>query len=261
MSEPRTATGALRQDESDRAAVLRAVGLAPQFSWQRGWHIVWDAGSWLVLATDDPARLTQAQLVSAGSAAQLLVLAREAQGRATTVELLPDGEPGCVVALRDAGASPARRAQALLTGAVAPAGRPMEPSDVRHLNLAAEAFGCELLWQDASSPRQLTPGLRRVHATSDRRPLTTLVTHGDGRRDWLQAGRAAAQCALVARDLGLTLTFGVHPFNGWASREEIRQLWRLSGWPQLQFTLDAAPQADEVTPPAGAASVPTPRQA
>ena len=220
-------------------AVLRAVRLAPQFSWQRGWHIVYDGGDWLLLATDERARLTQAQAVSAGSATQLLVLAREAQGRRSTVDVLPRDDASCVVAVRDAGPGPARRAQQLLAQDAAAQDRPLSPDDVRHLNLAAEAFGCELLWQDDPGPRLLPPGLRRVRATGDRRPLTTVVTPGDGPRDWVQAGRAAAQCSLVAGELGLPVSFGVHPFSGWASREEVRRLWQLSGWPQLQFVVSA----------------------
>jgi len=242
MSELTTAARPARSEACDPARVLRAVSQAPQFSWQRGWHIVRDGEDWLVLGSDDDlGRLTQAQLVSAGSAAQLLLLAREAQGRASSVVLLPKEDPHCVVALHDAGPSPSGRAEQLLQPPTAVPGRTLAPSDVRHLNLTAEAFGCELLWQDGSTPRARTPGLRRVSATADRRPLTTLISRGDVGRDWLQAGRAAAQCSLVAKRLGLALGFGVHPFNSWAAREEVRQLWKLSGWPQLQFTIQEIP--------------------
>lgn len=234
------------------ARVLRAAALAPQFSWQRGWHVVNAGADWELHASDARAGLTQGQAVSAGSTAELLIVAREAEGRSSTLDVNPLNEEPCVLAVRDAGPAAAVRAHVLLAARDPDEPRELRPSDVRHLNLAAERYGCELLWQDQLGPRTTTPGLRRVHATADGRPLTTVVTPGDSPRDWVHAGRAAARCSLVARELGLTLVFGVHAFNGWATREEVRQLWHLSGWPQLQFSL-------EVPPSPGGASLATPR--
>lgn len=210
------------------------MSLAPQFSWEPGWQLDRDGDQLLI--TGATHSLTQAQIVSAGSAAELLVLGCEAEGRSATVEVLPDARPNCLLALHCKGSGPSARARTLLSpAAVEP--RALTPSDVRHLNLAAEAYGCELLWQDV---RVLTPGLQRVYATSDRRPLTTVVTRGDTPHDWVQAGRAAARCSLAARQLGLVLDFGVHAFTDVETREEVRRLWQLDGWPQVQFTLAAA---------------------
>ena len=217
--------------------VLRAAARAPQFSWQRGWQLLSRDDGWDLLALADRSGLTQSQLLSAGATAELLVLGREAAGRRSTVDVLPDLRPDVVLAVRDAGPCASARARELLAAQEPGHARLLQPSDVRHLNLAAESHRCELLWQDAVTARPLPPGLRRLLATADRRPLTTVVSPGDTPHDWVRAGRAVARCELTARALGIDVDHTVHALGGWGTRAEVRRLWGLEGWPQVQLVV------------------------
>jgi hypothetical protein len=221
--------------------VREAVAHGPQVSLQHDWRVVCDDDSWR-LVTDGVSRwLPQIQVVAAGAAAQEVVVALEAAGHRVQVLAFPTDRPHALAVVQRVGAGPRLRADQLLradlSGDLAAEPRPLLPSDLRHLSLAAEAFGVELLWQDdVTSPRLLNKA-QRVHARDVGRPLSTVVTRGDEPEDWFAAGRALAQCRLVASDLRLAVQLDPHALGRRRTREEVRAEWDLEGWPQAQFTI------------------------
>jgi hypothetical protein len=111
------------------------------------------------------------------------------------------------------------------------------PSELRQLNLAAEAFAVEVLWSSELASASGLLGLPRVRATDDQRPMATLVTHGDLPQDQIRAGRALAHVSLRAAALGLGTDVGLHVLSRRETRDELRRVWQMFEHPQVQFTL------------------------
>lgn len=220
---------------AEQGRVLDAVAQGPQLTLEHDWRVVRTADSWRVVTDDLSRLLPQTQVVAAGAAAQEVVVAVEASGHRVHVRAFPAELPHTVAVVQVLGPGPARRAQQLLRAAAEPGvPREVQPAELAHLSLAAEAFGCELLWQDDTHPHA---GLQRVHARDVTRPLSTVVTRGDEPADWFAAGRALAACALVASDLQLAVQLGPHALGRRQTREEVRDAWGLQGWPQAQLTV------------------------
>ena len=229
------------------ALVLDLVACAPQLTVDHDWEIVARDGTWWVMAATRGRSLPQTQVVAAGAAAQEVLLALESGGHHVALRAFPREDPRALAAVTVTGPGPGRRAAALLgaargssSSALVPP-HPLLPSDLTHLNLAAEAFGCELLWQYGVTDDRLLGRAQRLHAREVTRPLSTVVTRGDEPEDWFDAGRALAWCRLVAVDLGLSLQLGLHALGRRVTRQQVREEWDLAGWPQAQFVVQVRP--------------------
>lgn len=236
--------------------VLRAVRSAPQLTLERGWQLVRRPDAWAVLPAGDDVEPhhRQPHLLSCGSAVEHVVVALQAQGHRVEVQLFPPTEPTAVATVHVVGPGPATAVDHALRAACDPATRPpaqgigVRPSDLRELNLAVEAFGVEALWSSDLAARRELKGLQRVGAVDAPRPMVTLVTSGDDRHDWVQAGRALAHLLLKAATLGLTGRMEPHSLRLRSTREAVRTTWDLRQWPQVQLTLgpaDAAQRPEE----------------
>lgn len=229
------------------AQVLRAIARGPQLTLGHDWEIVLRGGIWWIVAATSGRSLPQTQVVAAGAAAQEAAIALESEGHRVLLRPFPDEDSRALAAVTVLGPGPARRATALLDAAghaVPSPPHPMRPSDLRHLNLAAEAFRCELLWQNDVINEQLLPHAQRLHARQVRRPLSTVVTVADEPENWFDAGRALAQCRLVAADLRYAVQLGPHALGRRVTREQVRDEWGLSGWPQAQFIVQVQERDD-----------------
>lgn len=221
------------------ATVLDAAARSPRFLLTRSWRLRACEDGWEVLVEEHRSALPQPVLVDVGAAVQRMVLAVEASGRRVQVRLLPPGDPHVVAVLRCGGPGPASPAAALLAAEPpypAPAPRELTASDLRRLNLTAEGFGCELLWQRDVAPTAVRRHAQRLPALGTATSLSTVVTRGDEPADWFAAGRAVAECELLAVALGLTVDQAPHALGHKEVRAEVRDTWRLAGWPQAQLT-------------------------
>jgi hypothetical protein len=230
-------TSSMQQTAPGLAEVLAAAARSPQLSLAEDWEVLRRRDAWWLRA-DAP--LPQGQVVTLGGTAQSIALCVQAHGRRAHVDLLPDEDEQALAVVRLLGPGPDQRARDLLAADSTPPGPPRRllPADLRHLALAAEAFGCELLWQrDAAAPRDLEHAAR-VPASDSALSLTSVVTPGDDVEDWLRAGQALVQCRLVALDLGFPVTLGPHALGHRETREEVRSLWQLDGWPQVELGLE-----------------------
>lgn len=230
--------------------VLDAVARGPQLTLAHDWQLVVRPGSWWILAATDARSLPQTQVVAAGAAAQEVALALESQGHRVLVRAFPQEDPRAVSVVTVLDGGPSRRAESLLAAArstAQPPPHPMLPSDLAHLNLAAEAFRCELLWQNDVINQQLLPHAQRVHARPVGRPLSTVVTRDDEPESWFDAGRALAQCGLVAADLQYAVQLGPHALGRRDTRQQVREEWGLSGWPQAQFVVQVRDDDESIS--------------
>ena len=226
--------------------LIAVAARSPQFSLAHDWELLRRDEAWWLRALGRPGALTQGQVVTIGGTAQTIALCVQAEGRRAEVELMPPEDDRSLAVVRPLGPGPDDRARALIGAGSLAAGPPrqLSPTDLRHLALAAEAFGCELLWQlDAATARDVEHA-SRVVATDSALSLTTVVTRQDTPVDWLRAGQALVQCRLVARDLGFSVTFGPHALGRRETREEVRSLWGLEHWPQVELGLDTRDQGD-----------------
>jgi hypothetical protein len=232
--------------------VHEAVARGPQLTLDHDWEIITRGDTWWVVAATGSRSLPQTQVVAAGAAAQEAAIALEAEGHRVLLRAFPPEEPRALAAVTVLGPGPGHRAAALLAAArtaVEPPPHPLRPSDLTHLNLAAEAFGCELLWQNDVINEQLLPHAQRLHARPVTRPLSTVVTCDDQPESWLAAGQALAQCGLIAADLHCTVQLGPHALGRRATRQQVRDEWELSGWPQAQFIVQVRADDDECSLP------------
>lgn len=228
-------------DQLDETAqVLWAVAQAPQVVADPQWCLDVGRDCWrLVSDSRSEARsLDQGTLVGAGSALEHAVLALEARRHKVAVELLPVSDEAVIASLVLVGEGPAPD---LVVSPGAPAHRDqLQPSDLRRLTLAAQAFAVEVLWSSDLTSVQGAGRLERVPAAPLPRPMATLVTHEDGPAAQVRAGRALAHVLLRAHALGLDARLEVHALGRRRTREELRRAWELSAYPQVQLTVGPA---------------------
>lgn len=235
--------GAETSQLDETAHLLWAVSHAPQVVLQPGWCLDVKRDCWqLVTESGKPAlRAPQFTLVGAGTALEHAVLALEARGHRVQVVVLPEQDPAVVATIEVLGAGPPRELAPLPGQPAVPVDGQVQPSDLRRLNLAAEAFGVEVLWSTHLTSSWGTAGLQRVRATAEPRPMATLISYDDDAAAQVNAGRALAHVLLRAAALGLEAHLGLHVLSQRETRDELRRLWGLAGHPQAQFTLGAVP--------------------
>jgi hypothetical protein len=230
----------LPQQLDETAQVLWAVAKAPQVVLDPTWCLDVGRDSWrLVSETGRPARaVDQGTLVGAGSALEHAVLALEGRHQRVSVTLLPPTDELAIAVVTLVGPGPAP--DLTVAAPTPPPSAQVQPSDLRRLNLAAEAFGVEVLWSSELTATWSTQALQRVEAadgTKQPRPMATLVTRDDSPASQVQAGRALAHLVLRAAALGLDAHLDVHALGHRATREQLRQAWALSAYPQVQLTV------------------------
>lgn len=231
-------------DLDEVAEVLQAVGNAPRVSLEPGWALDIQPDSWrIIVQGGDGARAASHQtLVGAGVGLEHLVIALEAHHHHVEVQELPVAEPAAAGNVRLVG--PGHPSSTLLQmqdlsqhpHAQAPV-RDVQPSDLRVLNLTAEAFAAEVMWSSDLESRRELRGQQRVHPVREPSPYATIVTPGDSPADWLHTGRALARLLLRASALGLEAHLELQVLGQAETRLELRSTWGLTGFPQAQFTL------------------------
>jgi len=209
------------QQLDETAQVLWAVAKAPQVVLEPTWCLDVGRDCWrLVSETGRPARtVDQGTLVGAGSALEHAVLALEGRHHRVTVTLLPTTDELAIASIALVGPGPTP--DLTVSSPAAPSSDEVRPSDLRRLNLAAEAFGVEVLWSSDLTSARSTAGLQRVAAATLPRPMATLVTHDDSPASQVQAGRALAHVLLRATALGLDAHLDVHALGHREMREEL----------------------------------------
>jgi hypothetical protein len=228
--------------------VLRCVGNAPRVRVPQGWRLDMGPDTWRILAngTSDARTAGHQVLLGAGIAAEHLVVALEARHLRVEVSELPTADPRAVIAVRVLGrAHPSALMTTLRDIALEPAhrlpspGRLITASDLRVLNLTAEARSAEVLWpSELAGSRDLRgqqiPGQQTVPPRQDGLPCATLVTRGDTPKDRVHGGRALGRLLLRAAALGLDARTELDDLS---SLQDLQASWGIGTTPQAQFTL------------------------
>lgn len=223
--------------------VIRLVNAAPRVAVVPGWHLELRDEQWRIAINGcEDARCAGHQvLVGAGVAVEHLVVALEARGLRVDVRVLPSADLHAAATVGVIGrrrASPVQLAvhRAASSGPPSTA-RAVRPSDLRVLNLTAEALSTEVMWSSQVSADLVLRGQQRLHPAQDAPPFATILTYGDTPLDWVRAGRALARLFLRATALGLDVHQELQSLSQEATRAQLRELWGLSTVPQAQFSL------------------------
>jgi len=223
--------------------VIRLVNAAPRVAVVPGWHLELGDDLWRIAVNGcEDARSGEHQvLVGAGVAVEHLVVALEARGHRVDVHVLPSADPHAAATVRAVGHQRASTVQLAMhhaaTSGLPHTARALRPSDLRVLNLTAEALSVEVMWSNQVSDDLALRGQQRVHPDQDAPPFATIVTHGDTPLDWVRAGRALARLFLRATSLGLGMYQELQSLSQATTRAQLRELWGLSTVPQAQFHL------------------------
>jgi hypothetical protein len=230
------------------SAVLRSVGHAPRIALVPGWRLDIQPERWRILinGTEDVLTADHQTLLGAGIALEHLVIVLEAHRHRVKVRELPGDDPRAAGSVTVVGN---RHPSELMLHLEALSQDPdlrgtqhaLSSADLRHLNLTAEAFIAEVMWSSDLQARDELRGQQRLHPAKDPSPYATIVTPSDSPRDWVHAGRALSRLLLKARALGLDAHTELQVLSNRTTRDDLRELWGLRGYPQAQFSLTTRP--------------------
>ncbi len=240
MNLPVSASPPALDEVSD---VISLVDAAPRVAVVPGWHLEVTDDLWRIAVNGCDNALSGAHqvLVGAGVAVEHVVVALEARGHRVDVQILPAADPHAAATVRCVGRRRPSQVQLAIRHAATSGpphtARAVRPSDLRVLNLTAEALSTEVMWSNHVSEDRALRGQQRVHPDQDAPPFATIVTHGDTPPDWVRAGRALARLFLRATSLGLDVHQELQSLSQPSTRAQLRELWGLSTVPQAQFGL------------------------